>query len=754
VNTKKILLGLLLYCFTLWAHATDIKPLADYMTQDQPIDLRNASSQFTLSLPMSRRAPITKAILHLRATNSISLLGKRSQLTILVNGRAAAQIALNPQQPDIEADINLPVAALTPGYNKISFVVAQHYAEKCEDPSAPELWVQVDSVNSTLSVDAPLRVWQPHLSDLADIFDPKLPGHKQINIVTAGIDKLNDAQLTWGALAAQGAALRFEYEPMQVTHQFANTQPVVSKGMFPELDQGSLGKSDSILIGTRDEIVKFLSPEIVKNIEGSFLAVYPLDSDPSHFMVVISGQTNAQVTMAAQAFALMNFPFPDTTSTVIDNLSLPAVPDYAAHNTVYPNGHYRFLDLGFNSHTVEGMYAEPMDLNVNVPSALFAKPNDKVKLHLRLAYGASLRKDSVLNILLNGMFENVVPLNNDAGGYLRDYVLTIPLSSFHPGPNRLSFVPHLMPLITGDCQIIQTGNLRLTLFDASRIDMPNAAYYVSLPDLSLMSHTGFPYTVKSGGKNVTVFVPGADSDSAAGAWMLLGKLSQNTRLAMFDVTVTAHPGQRLGELIVMSSLANLPQKVLLGAPIKLGPHTRVPYTLEGGANVDEADLSWVQQLWSFINGLWVLQPESKLGRIAFVSSNASDLGQDAIALQYQTRGGNAYTTTVFTAATGKILADHLANLIQPDKWGALSGDYVVWRDDKNYLYSQQVGKKYLFGKVGLSSRLEYYFNQHPVFWLVALFVLILSLGLVTLRLLMRYKHRHHQNVKETENHDY
>ena len=734
------------------AQAMETKPLAEYMTENRPIDLRNASSQFSLSIPMSRRAPITKAKLHLRATNSVSLLGNRSQLVVLLNGQVAAQIALNPKQPEIDADIDLPVFVLHAGYNKLTFAVAQHYTDKCEDPSSPELWAQVDSVNSTLSLEAPLRSWQPRLSELNDVFDPKLPGKTSINIITAGSDKLSDAQLTWGALAAQGAALRFEYVPTTIHHQFAVAQPMVS-GIFGGLNQHNLMQSDSILVGTRVQLATYLSADIVKQISGSFMGVYPLDSAPDHFVVVISGQTDADVTMAARAFALLNFPFPDKLTTLIDDLTLPASPDYAAHNTVYPNGRYSFKQLGFYSHMVQGMYTEPMDLTVNIPPALFAKPNDRVELHLRYAYGASLRQDSVLNILLNGRFENVISLNNSAGGYYQDYVVTVPLNSFRPGANVLSFVPRLMPSVTGECQAIQTGNLTLTLFGGSMINMPNAAYYVSLPDLSLMARTGFPYTVQSAGRNVTVLVPGADSDSASAAWMLLGKFSQSTRLPMFDMTVTAHPQQHAGELIIVSPVAKLPASMMVGAPLQLGQHARAPYTLEGGVNAGEADLSWGQRLWKFLTQLMALNRPNNQARIAYISDKGADLGRDAVILQYEAPWGGQQTVTVFTAANGAILADHMESLIEPGKWNNLSGNYVVWRNDKDNLYSQQVGKEYVYGKVGLSSRLEYYFNQHPVFWLGLLIILVIVLSLVTLRLIMRYKRRYHKGVEEMENED-
>ncbi|MFA5170179.1 MAG: cellulose biosynthesis cyclic di-GMP-binding regulatory protein BcsB [Sulfuriferula sp.] len=731
-----------------WALDTGVKPLAEYMTENRPIDLRNATSQFTLTIPVSKRAPVQQAHLHLRATNSISLLGARSQLVILVNNQVAAQIPLNPKQPEIVADIDLPASALRVGYNKLTFSVAQHYTETCEDPSAPELWVQVDSVKSTLSLTAPLREWQPRLSELADVFDPKLNGMKKINILTVGNNTLKDTDLAWGGLVSQGVALRLEYAPLEVRHLFAMTGESNATGLFGHLDQRSLIGFDNILLGTRKQLAPFLPASILDQINDGFMGIYHLDADPKHFILIISGTTDKQVRTAAEAFALLNFPYPDSQYSRVSRVELPVAADYAAHNTVYPNEHYQFKDLGFQTHTVQGMFAEAMELNLNIPPALFAKSEDKVELHLRFAYGASLRKDSVLNVFLNDHFENVIPLKNDDGGYFRDYTVSIPLNSFKPGANTLRFSPRLMPLITGECQSIQTGNLSLTLFDNSRLDMPNAAYYVSMPDLSLFAQSGFPYTVKSGGANVTYFVPSADSDSAAAAWMLMGKLSQDTRMPMFNAQISSAPKTQSGEWVVVSPLKSIPVSILKNAPMTIGEITRAPYPIVGGQKRAPSDLDWSQRVFELFRDLFVLKKETNLGQVAYITATGAGLGRNAMAMQYQAPWNNNRTITLFSAVDSHTLVENVTDLIQPQKWSQLAGDYAIWRNEPDYIFTQRAGGEYLYGEVGLSSRMEYYFNRHPFFWAGTILLVVIGLALLTLRLLMRHKRRYHSKVNE------
>jgi hypothetical protein len=91
----------------------------------------------------------------------------------------------------------------------------------------------------------------------------------------------------------------------------------------------------------------------------------------------------------------------------------------------------------------------------------------------------------------------------------------------------------------------------------------------------------------------------------------------------------------------------------------------------------------------------------------------------------------------------------VTDLIQPQKWSQLAGDYAIWRNEPDYIFTQRAGGEYQYGEVGISSRLEYYFNRHPFFWAGTIIIVIIGLALVTLRLLMRHKHRYHSNVIET-----
>ena len=96
-----------------------------------------------------------------------------------------------------------------------------------------------------------------------------------------------------------------------------------------------------------------------------------------------------------------------------------------------------------------------------MPADLFAHEDKNVDLILHFAYGAGMRRDSVLNIMLNGRFERAIALDQQGGAIYHKYKIAVPLRSFQPGVNKTRFSPRMMPLITGECLAIQTENLQL-----------------------------------------------------------------------------------------------------------------------------------------------------------------------------------------------------------------------------------------------------------------------------------------------------
>src|SRR5207244_8133135 len=106
---------------------------------------------------------------------SPGLIPSLSHLKVSLNGTLFATIPVTPTQPAaspqnptptantahsennslLETTLTLPADLLTPS-NDLTFEFIGHYATKCEDPSHPTLWAQIDNY-STLQFPDPLH---------------------------------------------------------------------------------------------------------------------------------------------------------------------------------------------------------------------------------------------------------------------------------------------------------------------------------------------------------------------------------------------------------------------------------------------------------------------------------------------------------------------------------------------------------------------------------------------------------------------
>ncbi|MEI6414132.1 MAG: cellulose biosynthesis cyclic di-GMP-binding regulatory protein BcsB, partial [Pseudomonadota bacterium] len=712
-------------------------PLATYMTEDRPLRLTRTDGADHISIPLARRYRLEGAVLHLRVTNSMALLKGRSQLSVALNDRTVVQLPLNPEQPETTADIRLPTALFRPGYNDLLFSVSQHYTSSCEWPGAPELWTEIDTRDSTLTLTGELAPLEPRLVDLDDLFDPKLRRDTPLRILTVG-ETLTPEQLDWGGRVAQSMALRLRYVPLDLRHVPA--RPAAGEehrgtAHFPGLLQSPLSDGDSVLMGTREQLVPYLDPTLIAAMTGPFLGVYPLDLNPRRLVLVVAGTRPDEVATAALTLGLLNFPYPDAPTMRVDEIHWPAGGDPAPLNSLPAASVQAFSRFGLRDRTLRGDNAEPLILEVNLPPDLYAPENATLDLRLHFAYGAGMRRDSVLNIQANGEFQGAIALDDPHGGVLRNYRVAIPLRSLNPGHNRLTFHAHLVPQVTGECTQVQTRNLILNLFADSTLTMPAAVHYATLPDLSLLARTGFPYT--AGGGNPVVVVAGRDSDTAVAAWVLLAKLAQDRGLLLrqAEVVFALEERHRGRDILALGTPASLPTDLLKGAPLRWGTQGALPYPYGAGVSAEAVALegNWLTRGWRWLQEGLPVAIEGRMQPATVTLAQSSEPGRYSLALQYPSPLMAGRTLTAILAQTPATLREGVTALVRPELWTQLAGDVATWRAGESTLNHQQVGRDYQVGDVGPLATAEFYFSRYPWIWFAALLLVTGVLAMLTAR---------------------
>ena len=121
------------------------------MIRPEAIRLENMAGEFALSFPVPERHRVRSANLVLDFVYSDALIATRSQLRIQVNGVTVAQWRLRPGATHRQESVDIPPELLLSGYNELRFFTAQHYTDKqCEAPASPELWTEINALQSRL----------------------------------------------------------------------------------------------------------------------------------------------------------------------------------------------------------------------------------------------------------------------------------------------------------------------------------------------------------------------------------------------------------------------------------------------------------------------------------------------------------------------------------------------------------------------------------------------------------------------------
>ncbi len=746
------LIGILLLAVTQFSVVADAGEnqaaqtiyLKELMATDTPVILRSAQSEYSFSIPLSARVQVEKASLDLRFTNSISLTA-RSQLKVALNDMILAQVPLRARSPEGRVSVRLPVALLKQGYNKLTFSVAQHYTESCEDPSSPELWTQIDTAKSALTFKSTYKPSGFRLNNLADLIDRKLWSEYRLRILTTS-DNPNDDTLAAGALVAQSAALLLDYVPLVVSHKVVTRHSAKDKDQqrFPGLDWRSLGGGDGVLIGTNTELKDLVAKQILDKVTGPYLAIFPNEVDPAHFLLVVSGRDNAELQLAAQVLALRGATLPALQHVVISDAILHNQHGYQRPNAITSDRVYSFTEFGFQSTTLQGMYPEPAQLRFWAAPDLFSPGDAAIAMHLHLAYGAGVDLQSTLNLFLNGQFEHAIHITEPHGVVYYDYIVKIPVASLQPGWNEISFRPSMLPAnLGGQCQPIFTDNLLVTLFDDSYLKMDKVAHFTKLPNLQLIGRTGYPYTMNHDETNVSVQVTETDSATVSAAWTLMAKLAQIAKYPLLHAQVGNQIHNDRDHLIIIGREATIPAKLKAAAPGSLSTsllsrissresNQQVPQTTDKFSKFTE---------WFKSSAPDEIKDQNEI-------KFSGDLNNSVILLQYESPFNRERSVLMLSALNSESLASEISALIQHKTWGKLAGGMFLWQTETQSAQQFESAQSFYIGDADLRSRIGFYFSDSPVAAILTILVGILLFVIVSRWLLVRFRRKHHPNVDD------
>ena len=739
-------------CLIIWLPAGGTAqvvslPLKDFMAVDN-FRLRGieASTQrFELKLPIPERWKVREARLTFGYTNSSALIKDRSKLTFIFDGFVLAQNSLDPLVYKKNMTVNIPPSLLSPGYHPFEIQVAQHSVETgCEDPSAPELWTSIELVDAVLEIEMDLKPIPLRVSAVNDfLYDPKNIYPPEIDLV---FPELTPGIMKSVALCASGIANRYEFRRTP----FFNT-PNISR------------RTDTILVGNpeflKSELSRFNLPDSIwKNIQGPQLSLHHLPylepneasksdpkTDPGFALIIVSGRNEEEILKASTALSLLSMPLPDAPSVNLTDIQVPTLEPYRYKKSLVPGCTYTLKALGMDSFTFKGMTPIPKGVEFRLPSNAHLTPNDQAVLSLTIAYGAAMREDSVLNIQLNDKFVAGIPLRDPSGGNYRDYEVQFLMSSLKPGINRLLFAPELVPLITDQCTLIQTGNLRITLFENSTLSLPEIDQWIEMPNLGALLTDGFPFGRYPDMRETQIAVPDRTPASFMASVNLIAMTAQKIGFPPLAATWALDaPVTEDKDLILASQTDTIPPAFREAAPIDLttpGP-LKMPHLARPKGECGTKKNSLLSKFFHPLQDK-ITQVAIEESKLVILHANPVLIQGRGACIEFQKPKDKNRSVFMVTARNPSDMAKTGQALWDPKVQASLRGDtaFINLTDPELDTRSFRLGDSYYLGKVSPIPFMDYYANTYPLWFISVILFLCFSLAVLLYMLLRARKKR-------------
>lgn len=705
-----------------------VLPLARLLGQGDTVRVTGVEGSLSLSLPMPALQRAERVHLELVGTASQALI-ESSQAAVLVNGRVAAQFALDGRSPSFRQTVTIPTALLHTGYNDVQLLLAQHYARSCEYAMAPQLWTQIDLQASRFRIQAGRQPVPLRLDRLEALFDKVgWDSAPQVPVLTAS----SPSAPLLGALAlvAQGIGQRYDFVPVRLA---AGRFPTDIAALGHALPAGSEG---AVLLGTFDQLRSYLAGLSIPQEAGPVVALRALPGDPHRYVLVLAAQTEAELERVAGAFAMERMPWPDTPWVAVEALKLPPLGSVtgAAAGLKPSTNAFPLSALGYHTTTYRTMSSGAAVLRFWNPSW-----QGRAQVRIHAAYASGMSVQSALNVLANGALHGSIPLDNPAGGRYENYAVTIPPGALRPGWNTLELQPVLVPRGNGsghgsgaDCQPFFPGNLAVTLYDDSTLQTFGGSP-LRQPDLALLARDGRVAPTAPVGLGMAVQLTDAEDTTVSAGLTLLAKLTQVFSGPLMRTAFAVGPVEDAKNRLWVGPLARLPASVRQAVGLSAAGRVTAPVPLirTAGVRVHEGgDL--LMRLSE------ALDPDDGEGLIGAQVSTQHAFGDQGLAATVDAEG---LPLTVFTASTPQALQAALDALVDHGLWSQLGGRLAFWRPGADTLQAVRP-EDAPFTAYSLRGGLGLWVSQYPWWSLFGLLVLLTLLVMLTRAVLASYRRRH------------
>ena len=675
-------------------------PLQDLLPFKGPLRLPSSETGADIVFPVSPLIEPVEASLRLKGAASLAL-NERSFLTTYLNGPVIGQVPL-ATQGNLNYTVQIDPASLKPGANRLFLGAVQHHDGLCELPDAPELWSEVDLDLSQLSFAYRRSDERLGVANLPALLQSGIGASNVYKFVTASAP--TRAEATAIALMAQSIGIRRNDGLPEFRHGFTRREDdVVSieQRFVPNLDNSVTDGVNTVLVGTIDKLRDFLSTDLVAQVDKGLIALTQNRGGTPGFILIITGKTEADIIMAANAAAFSARPVNDTDIMPIDRVEATAGGLQRPSRTLVEGKEHELSSIGFRTVSVVGADINPINIDFRIPADTYLKGEETAEVNLDFSYGAGLALASTANVYVNDILVGAALLNSPTGASIDGYNIPFPVNRFKPGNNRIAIEPVLKLDVDDPCARIDERNLTFALRNTSTIKLPGLDQYVELPDLSLMSDTGYPYD----DDGWTLEIADTNPETLAAGWTLLSKMSQASGRIPAGLKFDGLSGNAPAS---PNDISDVSHRIVVGVRSEL-------------AQGDELSAARLGEL-TMVAQSNVVNPQTTILEDTVRVWHTASLGRNGLVFGFKNDLDGL--TTVFSAETPSILRQRVQELSGSALWAQIAGDLGAWRGEDHSFVTQPAGETLKVGSISPTNNLLSITRDKPFMWTSIILIIL------------------------------
>ncbi|MDR3734130.1 MAG: UDP-forming cellulose synthase catalytic subunit [Acidobacteriaceae bacterium] len=249
---------------------------------------------------------------------------------------------------------------------------------------------------------------------------------------------------------------------------------------------------------------------------GPSLSIRPNPSDAQGNALILAGDDDTQLLLAARSLALMTISHPGPGDPGPSLGESARLSDFALPAPRKPDDAPRWLTTDkltslwsySSEQAMQSNGSAPIPVYFRVPPDLYYGETQNLNLRLNYRYNATpLAQGSALRAFVNGGLINEAPLPPGNDFTDRHRTVVTPVAVLRPFGNTLLFNFDFVPLHPNDPGQAASQKLQGAILENSSLDIRGLHHWARMPNLELFANAGFPFTRKADLADTTIVMP-------------------------------------------------------------------------------------------------------------------------------------------------------------------------------------------------------------------------------------------------------